>query len=77
MSISDRIDTGSGQTASACPACAVVPSAERLAQLAPPTSARLMLSLPTAHCAACMSTVEGGLEKLPGVRSARVNLTLR
>ncbi|MEH6774004.1 MAG: heavy metal translocating P-type ATPase [Cereibacter changlensis] len=77
MSIAERIDTGGGQTASACPACAVVPSAERLAQLAAPTSARLMLSLPTAHCAACMSTVEGGLEKLPGVRSARVNLTLR
>jgi Cu2+-exporting ATPase len=62
---------------SACPACAVAPSAERLAQLAAPTQARLMLSLPSAHCAACMSTVENGLEGLPGVLSARVNLTLR
>ncbi|NUB44314.1 cadmium-translocating P-type ATPase [Fertoebacter nigrum] len=61
----------------ACPACAVVPSAERLASLAAPRPARLMLSLPTAHCAACMSVVEGGLQALPGVHSARVNLTLR
>jgi Cu2+-exporting ATPase len=36
-----------------------------------------MLSLPGAHCAACMSTVENGLQALPGVQSARVNLTLR
>ena len=62
---------------SACPACAVVPAADRLAALAAPRSARLMLSLPTAHCAACISTVEGGLAAVPGVRSARVNLTLR
>jgi len=61
----------------ACPACAVVPSAERLAALAAPRPARLMLSLPTVHCAACMTTVEGGLEALAGVTSARVNLTLR
>ncbi|MDB5664070.1 heavy metal translocating P-type ATPase [Cypionkella sp.] len=61
----------------ACPACAVVPSAERLASLAAPQSTRLMLSLPTAHCALCMTTIEHGLEHLPGVRSARVNLSLR
>lgn len=73
MTALPRIDS----TPSACPACAVAPSAERLAELAAPSSARLMLSLPTAHCAACMSTVEGGLEALPGVRSARVNLTLK
>ncbi|MDR5652237.1 heavy metal translocating P-type ATPase [Ruixingdingia sedimenti] len=61
----------------ACPACVVAPSAERLAQLAAPQAARLMLSLPTAHCAACISTVETGLQRLPGVHSARVNLTLK
>ncbi len=60
---------------SACPACAVVPSAERLAALAGPTEARIMLSLPLAHCATCISTVEGALSAVPGVRSARVNLT--
>jgi Cu2+-exporting ATPase len=62
---------------SACPACAVVPSAEALAARAAPKEARLMLSLPTAHCALCMTTVEQGLAKLPGVHDARVNLTLR
>ena len=62
---------------SACPACAVAPSAEALAKIAAPTEARLMLSLPTAHCAVCMSTVERGLAEVPGVRSARVNLTLK
>jgi P-type Cu2+ transporter len=61
----------------ACPACAAAPAAERLVAMAAAGPARLVLSLPGAHCAACMSTVEGGLERLPGVRSARVNLTLR
>ena len=58
----------------ACPVCAAAP--EPAAPPAP-TEARLMLSLPGAHCAACIATVERGLERLPGVRSARVNLTLR
>lgn len=62
---------------SACPACAIAPSAERMAELSRPSHARLMLSLPTAHCAACMSTVENGLQAVPGVQSARVNLTQR
>jgi Cu2+-exporting ATPase len=62
---------------SACPACAAAPAAERLASLAAQGPARLVLSLPGAHCAACISTVETGLERVPGVRSARVNLTLR
>jgi Cu2+-exporting ATPase len=65
-------------TTSACPACAVVPSAERLAGLSGGAAdGRIMLSLPGVHCAACISTVEVGLAALPGVRSARVNLTLR
>jgi Cu2+-exporting ATPase len=62
---------------SACPACAAAPAAERLASLAAQGPQRLVLSLPGVHCAACISTVESGLERLPGVRSARVNLTLR
>ncbi len=61
----------------ACPACAAAPSAERLAALAPAREARLVLSLPGAHCAACMVTVETALQTVPGVRSARVNLTMR
>ncbi|WP_102226265.1 heavy metal translocating P-type ATPase [Acidimangrovimonas sediminis] len=63
-------------SASACPACAAVPAAEALAAPAA-QAAPLMLSLPTAHCAVCMSTVERGLGAVPGVRSARVNLTLK
>lgn len=62
---------------SACPACVAAPAAERLAALQRPPTARLMLSLPTAHCAACMSTVERALKAHPGVQSARVNLTLK
>ena len=65
----------------ACPACAAAPSAERLAGMAATMAAamdaRLVLSLPGAHCAACMVTVEGALQAVPGVRSARVNLTMR
>nr|WP_229738105.1 heavy metal translocating P-type ATPase [Sinisalibacter lacisalsi] len=38
---------------------------------------RIMLSLPTAYCAACIVGVEGSLQQLEGVRSARVNLTLK
>ncbi|MFV0336545.1 MAG: heavy metal translocating P-type ATPase [Tropicimonas sp.] len=68
-------------TASACPACDAAPMARRLAtrgaaiQEAPP--GRLMLSLPGIHCALCITTVEKALAPLPGVRSARVNLTLK
>ncbi|MGB3279758.1 MAG: heavy metal translocating P-type ATPase [Pseudorhodobacter sp.] len=76
MALAEDIDAGH-ISPSACPACAVAPSAERLAELSRPPKARLMLSLPTAHCAACMSTVENGLQAFPGVQSARVNLTLR
>ncbi|MWD28216.1 cadmium-translocating P-type ATPase [Aquicoccus sp. SCR17] len=64
---------------SACPACAAAPLAESLAD-APPGQAdgvTLALSLPTIHCAACIATVERGLRAHPGVRSARVNLTLK
>jgi len=76
MSLAEEFEAGH-VSPSACPACAAAPSAERLAELARPSFARLMLSLPSAHCAACMSTVENGLQAVPGVRSARVNLTLR
>ncbi|MBC7736948.1 MAG: heavy metal translocating P-type ATPase, partial [Candidatus Saccharibacteria bacterium] len=57
----------------ACAACAVAPSAAQIAALVPP--ARLMLSLPSAHCAACIATVEAAMLACPGVQSARVNLT--
>jgi len=64
-------------TPSACPACAAAPAAEALAELEAPTEAKIALSVPAVHCAVCISTVEGELAKVPGVHSARVNLTLK
>ncbi|MET4102279.1 Cu2+-exporting ATPase [Roseovarius sp. MBR-78] len=61
---------------SACPACSAAPAAEALAARALP-DARIALSLPTIHCAACISKVERALGAHPGVKSARVNLTLK
>ena len=57
-----------------CPGCVAAPSE---AVETAPTEARLAISLPTIHCQACISTVERGLSQTPGVRSARVNLTLK
>ena len=65
------------QTPSACPACAAAPAAEQLAELDSPKEAQIALSLPTIHCSACISKVEKGLNAHPGVKSARVNLTLK
>nr|WP_254449014.1 heavy metal translocating P-type ATPase [Thalassococcus sp. S3] len=42
-----------------------------------PAEARLALSLPTIHCQGCISRVEKALAAHPGVRDARVNLTLK
>ncbi len=64
-------------TPSACPACVAAPAAEALAQMDAPKEARIALSVPAVHCAACISTVEKALAAMPGVRSARVNLTLK
>ncbi|MBA84873.1 heavy metal translocating P-type ATPase [Thalassobius sp. S69A] len=64
-------------TPSACPACSAAPAAEALAALDAPQEARIALSVPAVHCAACISTVEKALADVPGVQSARVNLTLK
>jgi len=65
-------------SASACPACVAAPSAQNIAAMAADAQgARMVFSLPAAHCAACISTVEQAVQAVPGVRSARVNLTLR
>jgi len=61
---------------SACPACAAAPAAEALAERAL-KPAQIALSLPTIHCSACISKIERGLNAHPGVRGARVNLTLK
>ncbi|SEP10716.1 Cu2+-exporting ATPase [Salinihabitans flavidus] len=63
---------------SACPACEAAPGAVALAQKAEAErGARLALSVPGVHCGACIGAVERALSAHPGVRSARVNLTLK
>ena len=60
---------------SACPACVVVPAAERIAALRAERAGRIILSLPNAGGAQSISAVEAALQAVPGVHSARVNLT--
>lgn len=67
---------------SACPACDVAPLAGALGSRRDPVSsgpsdAAVQLSLPDIHCAVCIATVERALNGYPGVRRARVNLTLK
>ena len=62
---------------SACPACDAAPLAQRLADRAEVVRGTVILSLPTAHCATCITDVETALTAHPGVQNARVNLTLR
>ncbi len=42
-----------------------------------PTEIHILLSLPDIHCAGCIAGVERKLNAMPGVRGARVNLTLK
>jgi P-type Cu2+ transporter len=60
---------------SACPACVAAPAAEAIAAKRAERESGIILSLPTAHCAVCISDVERTLNAMPGVKSARVNLT--
>jgi Cu2+-exporting ATPase len=64
---------------SACAACSAVPAAgDAQARAAAPSGPQtLRLSLPTIHCAGCISGVERALADMPGVLDARVNLTLK
>lgn len=65
---------------SACPACVAAPLAGDTAGKYAGNgadAARIILSLPAIYCAACINGVERGLSMQPGVRSARVNLTLK
>ena len=62
----------------ACPGCAMAPAmAERARGQALGGGEEVQIALPGVHCAACISTVEGGLLALDGVTAARVNLTRR
>lgn len=66
---------------SACPACIAAPLAEETASGGKAgkghEAQRIILSLPAIYCAACITGVEARLARQPGVRSARVNLTLK
>lgn len=65
---------------SACPACAVAGAAGAAGARAGRElshRASIVLSVPAAHCAVCIATVERALAAVPGVRAARLNLTLR
>ncbi|MEM8869659.1 MAG: heavy metal translocating P-type ATPase [Pseudomonadota bacterium] len=62
----------------ACPGC--VAQTDRVAQIDRGLSGEIRayhFSLPTLHCAGCIATVERGMAAMPGVRDARVNLTLK
>lgn len=62
----------------ACPGCiAAQIVTEGASGRAADASETTQLALPSAHCAACIQTVESGLRAMHGVREARVNLTLR
>lgn len=62
---------------SACPACTAAPAAEDLADTASVKPGQIALSLPGIHCSGCISKIEQGLAGVEGVRTARVNLTLK
>lgn len=63
-------------TIAACPACSgAAPIAEQAARNADAPTHQLLL--PGIHCAGCIRTVEDLLAKQPGIRTARVNLTLK
>ncbi len=62
----------------ACPACAAAPELPPLPRAAAPAVLRRFeLSLPSIHCAACITGVERALDAEPFVAAARVNLSLK
>jgi len=61
-------------SAVACPGCIIGP-AEILREMVP--EGRIALSLPTIKTQACITAVERALHAFPGVKTARVNLTLK
>ena len=60
----------------ACPACIGLPEGQ-LAKARENGTSQTILSLPGIHCVACINGVERALRALPGVASARVNLSMK
>jgi Cu2+-exporting ATPase len=73
------LENEGGAGLAACPACAATPMARRVAaaKAQEAQAGRVMLSLPGITCAGCIAGVERALGAVPGVRSARVNFTLK
>ena len=64
------------EPAAVCPVCVVPPEGLGRAQAKAAAGDQvLQFHLPAVHCAACISTVERGLIKTPGISDVRVNLT--
>lgn len=62
----------------ACPGCVALPAATGgVLKQSHAATEETQLVLPGAHCAACIQTVENGLQHLSGISEARVNLTLK
>lgn len=55
----------------ACPACVAAPAAIEVAL----PKAAVQLSVPSVRCAACIGAIESHLAQVPGIQSARVNLS--
>jgi len=63
-------------TVASCPACVAIPE-ERIEQLVAENARKLAFAMPDVHCAGCIGTVEKGAMALAGVKSARLNLSLK
>ena len=62
--------------AAACPGCLAAPvMSARALKRAETIGTEIQLSMPSIHCAGCISGVERGLMSLEGVNDVRVNLT--
>ncbi len=74
---------GAGMAAEACrnvedlSKVALDDELSRAGRAMPDGTAEYVLNVPSIHCGACISAIERGLAKVPGVVSSRVNLTLR
>ena len=56
----------------ACPTCVGTTDIDKLG-----LDAGLQFSVPSIHCAACIGKIERGMQEVMGVRTARVNLSLK
>jgi Cu2+-exporting ATPase len=69
-------DIAEGPGSLGCAACTVAAPAARAAAEGAAAN-EIVLAVPAVHCATCITTLEEGLARLPAVRDARVNLSLR